>query len=157
MKIDIAGPMSLNLLDFDFKGVKVPKGYTFPLVSNIINALRVIGHEIVAHTTSWYLKETLVFKNESFTICVCPRRGNAGRTLFKSERGFLEEAVHHHRRLIIIGIDNRAKEMSKDIKLNVIERGSIEELKDKIINPFDNILELPMDKIEQWKDQFKQQ
>jgi len=96
MKIGIAGPMTLNLLDFDFKGAEIPKGYPFPLISNIINALRARGHEIVAYTTSWDVKETKVFNDGKFTICVCPRWRNAGRTFFKMEKFWLEKAMREY-------------------------------------------------------------
>jgi polysaccharide pyruvyl transferase WcaK-like protein len=64
-------------------------------------------------------------------------------------------AMHHHKRSIIVGIDNRAKEMAKDINLPVVNRGDNLSLKNKILDPIDCQLNIPVSLIEQWKDQFK--
>ncbi|GAB4405677.1 MAG: hypothetical protein OHK0053_31680 [Microscillaceae bacterium] len=96
MKIGMAGPMALDLLNFEFGDNSVPRGYPFPLISNIINGLFAKGHEIIAYTTSWDVKEIKTFHNNKFTICVCPRWRNAGRNFFKVERAFLKEAMENH-------------------------------------------------------------
>ncbi|MBW1619345.1 polysaccharide pyruvyl transferase family protein, partial [Empedobacter falsenii] len=60
-------------------------------------------------------------------------------------------------RTLIIGIDNRALEIGKDINLNVIKRDDIESItpflksKDYILPT----LTVPLDSINQWKNQFK--
>ncbi|SFF45301.1 polysaccharide pyruvyl transferase family protein [Thermoflexibacter ruber] len=64
-------------------------------------------------------------------------------------------ALHRGKRSIIIGIDNRAKEMAKDIKLPVVNRGDIQTLKSQILYPMDCQLNIPISSIEQWKSQFK--
>jgi hypothetical protein len=56
---------------------------------------------------------------------------------------------------IIIGVDNRAKEMGKDINLPVVDRSDFTLLKKWLHgeNVFSSIL-LPMEKIRKWKNQF---
>lgn len=87
MKIGVAGPMTLKLLDFDFsKQNNIPKGYDFPMTSLLINAFLKRGHEVVAYTTSVGIKEPTVFKSEKLTICIGRRELHAARDFFYSER-----------------------------------------------------------------------
>src|SRR5690606_35276321 len=64
-------------------------------------------------------------------------------------------ALQKKRRAIIIGIDNRATEMHKDIGLPVLERMQIESLRDKIHDRSPIQLHQHWDNIETWKSQFK--
>ena len=65
------------------------------------------------------------------------------------------KALQHKRRTIIIGIDNRAIEMS-EIGLPVIKRENIEIDLEKMINSELEIkINLPIENIEKWKAQFK--
>jgi polysaccharide pyruvyl transferase WcaK-like protein len=57
-------------------------------------------------------------------------------------------------RTIIIGIDNRANEKSKDFNLLVIERKDINHLNDVINSSFETKIVLPMNNIIKWKSQF---
>lgn len=58
-------------------------------------------------------------------------------------------------RTIIIAIDNRATEKSKDINLKIIQRNNIEEKLDSLINEeFETKIKLPLEKINKWKAQF---
>lgn len=87
MKIGIAGPMTLQLLDFDFtKYQNIPQGYDFPMTALLINAFLKRGHEVVAYTTSVGLKEPVIFKGNKFTICIGRREPHAARDFFYSER-----------------------------------------------------------------------
>jgi polysaccharide pyruvyl transferase WcaK-like protein len=63
-------------------------------------------------------------------------------------------ALQKKRRSIIIGIDNRAKEISNDFNLTVIERGDIAELSEAIKTPFSTEITLPNENIAAWKAQF---
>lgn len=96
MKIGVAGPMTLDLLNYDWQDREVPKSYAFPLISNMINALLERGHEVVAYTTSTSVKKPMVFQNENLTICVARREPHAARDLFKSERRDLEHLMKTH-------------------------------------------------------------
>lgn len=63
-------------------------------------------------------------------------------------------ALQKGRRSIIVGIDNRAIEKSKDFNLNVIPRTDINSLDIIIMSNFSTDIRLPWDKIEAWKGQF---
>jgi len=57
-------------------------------------------------------------------------------------------------RTIIIGIDNRALEKSRDFNLNVIDRKNIDDLDVLINKDIITAIELPIDNIKRWKAQF---
>lgn len=63
-------------------------------------------------------------------------------------------ALRHRRRAIIIGIDNRAIEMKKDINLPVVLRSEIDELEAVIQSNFETSINLPIDNINKFKQQF---
>lgn len=89
MKIGITGPMTLKLLDFDFKNESnVPKGYDHPMISMLINSMLKRGHKVVAYTTSIGINRSVVYnKGKSLTICIAKRRErNAAKDLFRRER-----------------------------------------------------------------------
>lgn len=64
-------------------------------------------------------------------------------------------AMQHKRRTIIIGIDSRAIEKSKDFHIKVIKREDIELVESMINSKFETRLNIPFDNIEKWKKQFK--
>lgn len=64
-------------------------------------------------------------------------------------------ALQKKRRAIIIGIDNRALEMRKDIGLNVLERSRMEELSDLIYKEEPVRLAQDWEAIFRWKSQFE--
>lgn len=65
-------------------------------------------------------------------------------------------ALNHKKRSIIISIDNRAKELAKDTNLPIIERIDIKkDLKNKINSQFEININLPIENIELWKNQFR--
>ncbi|MDD5369036.1 MAG: glycosyltransferase [Anaerolineaceae bacterium] len=87
MKIGIAGPMSLRLLESDIRNrPELPVGYPAPIISMLINGLMERGHKVVAFTTSVGIHEPVVLKDVRLTICIAPREPHAARDLFKSER-----------------------------------------------------------------------
>ena len=64
-------------------------------------------------------------------------------------------ALQKHKRTIIIGVDNRAIEISKDTNLLVIKREDIESLlEDKIHSNIRYKLNIPFEAIKIWKTQF---
>lgn len=80
---------------------------------------------------------------ESGKVDYIGTRLHAGiRALQKSVRSF------------IIGIDNRAKEMSRDFGLPVLDESRIEELESWINAPYKINLNIPFERIESWKQQF---
>ncbi|QMV41669.1 polysaccharide pyruvyl transferase family protein [Cohnella cholangitidis] len=64
-------------------------------------------------------------------------------------------ALQHKRRSLIISVDNRAAEIGKDSHLNVLSRSQIEQLTERIINPFNTSIQLLEDNILIWKSQFE--
>ena len=95
MKIGIAGPMTLRLLNCNFRNAnEIPIGYDFPMISMLINALLKRGHEVVAYTTSAGIGHSIVYRGENLNICIARRRErHAARDLFKSERKDLVELM----------------------------------------------------------------
>lgn len=59
------------------------------------------------------------------------------------------------RRSIIISIDNRAEEMAKDYNINIIERDNINELEKLINSNIETKINLPIENINKWINQFK--
>jgi len=64
-------------------------------------------------------------------------------------------ALQKGRRALIIGIDNRALEMQKDFQLPVLHHDRIEELDQHINNASPIKINLPVENIARWKNQFK--
>lgn len=63
-------------------------------------------------------------------------------------------ALQLKKRVIIIGIDNRALEMHKDFNLPVVERHDLTLLKQRINMQWQPEIHLPFDAIAHWKSQF---
>ena len=65
-------------------------------------------------------------------------------------------AMRHGLRSIIISVDNRAEDMKKTYDLKVISRATIEQtLEDQINSEYVTSVAIPIEKINEWKDQFK--
>ena len=65
-------------------------------------------------------------------------------------------ALQHKRRAIIIGVDNRAAEMSKDINLPHLAREDIDKLEYIINDKWPTNLKINFDAIQIWRSQFIQ-
>lgn len=64
-------------------------------------------------------------------------------------------ALNHKKRTIIIGVDNRALEISKDCNIEVIKREDVKyKLEKKIQSKFVTSIKLPLEEIYIWKSQF---
>lgn len=63
-------------------------------------------------------------------------------------------ALQHKNRTIILGVDNRALEKSKDFNLPVVDRENLNELKAKINEDFETAIKIPLKEIREWKSQF---
>jgi len=63
-------------------------------------------------------------------------------------------AIQKGRRALIVGVDNRAREISKDTRLNVIPREQVEDIVDFIQNDYTTHIQLPSENIRIWKNQF---
>lgn len=65
------------------------------------------------------------------------------------------KALQAQKRSIIIGIDNRAAEISKDSGLFVVPRTNIEKLTSLITGSFRTEIKMPLQDIHSWREQFK--
>lgn len=63
-------------------------------------------------------------------------------------------ALQRTKRSLILSVDNRAKEISRDIGLNVCERSNFFEIQDFIENDYVTRLSVPFGEIAKWKAQF---
>jgi polysaccharide pyruvyl transferase WcaK-like protein len=63
-------------------------------------------------------------------------------------------ALQHKKRTLIIAIDNRAKEISKDTNLPVIDRFDVEGIENWINSYYETNINIPIDAITKWKSQF---
>ena len=64
-------------------------------------------------------------------------------------------ALQKKKRTLVIAIDNRAKEISKDIGLNITQREDIDSIKIFIQNPYITNINIPIDDINQWQNQYR--
>jgi glycosyltransferase involved in cell wall biosynthesis len=97
MKIGIAAPVPLHLLDIDFKGKSIPDtNNRVPITSLLINALLQKGHEIVVYTTSYKIAEPVVIESDRATICVAPFTPHPGRDFFKLIRQNLIQLMNKY-------------------------------------------------------------
>lgn len=64
-------------------------------------------------------------------------------------------AIQFKKRALILAIDNRAKELAKDINLNVTDRSDFETILNFISNSYKTELKIPLENIKKWKEQFK--
>ncbi len=65
-------------------------------------------------------------------------------------------ALNKKIRSVIVVIDNRAREIAKDTNLPVVERDIISEKLEGLINSnFETKIQMPLEKIEMWKNQFR--
>lgn len=63
-------------------------------------------------------------------------------------------AIQHKKRSIIIAVDNRAHEMSKDFNLVTVDSSNLEKLDSLINSKLETKLNIPYANIKQWKQQF---
>jgi hypothetical protein len=53
-----------------------------------------------------------------------------------------------------LSVDNRAKEICRDINLKVTERQNLDEINNFINQDYQTVINLPVKNIQLWKDQF---
>lgn len=64
-------------------------------------------------------------------------------------------AMQFGRRSFIIEVDNRALEMGVDFKLPTLQRTAFDQLQDMINSSYTTKIELPVENIRRWRDQFR--
>lgn len=65
-------------------------------------------------------------------------------------------ALQHGNRMLILAVDNRALEISRDTNLNVIPREDVARVADFIDGTYQTSIRLPQGAIDQWKAQFNE-
>ena len=95
-------------------------------------------------------------------IVIAPDLAEYDRFLTEIQPDFIGTRLHggiralqHRCRVLIIGIDNRAKEMGKDISLPFLPQENMKELPGLLQNGWDIALKIPQKNIDIWKDQFR--
>lgn len=63
-------------------------------------------------------------------------------------------ALQNKKRTMILAVDNRAVEISKDILLNVVWRNNLKSIEAFIKSPYQTDLNVPIESIQKWKNQF---
>lgn len=64
------------------------------------------------------------------------------------------QAMHYKRRSLILAVDNRAAEISKDTGIQVVQRKDIAAIRQWIIMPLDVSIQIDTEAIRMWKNQF---
>jgi L-malate glycosyltransferase len=96
MKIGIAGPMSLELLNFNKKIEDLPYGIPFPMISMLINGLLKKGLKVVAFTSSPGIAKSYIRETENLVLCVVPQTIHSARYLYKPERKRLTDLMQKY-------------------------------------------------------------
>lgn len=96
MKIGIAGPITLKLLNVDFGDTVFPQTHSIPIIAHIVNGLLSREFEVIVYTTSSEINQSLVWKSNAITICIAPSEPHPGRDFFKSERRELIKLMQNH-------------------------------------------------------------
>lgn len=97
MKVGIAGPISLKLINQDFDEFEIPeKHYEFPFMASLVNGLLEKGIEVVVYTNALGIDNPIVIEKEKITICIGRRRQSPGRRFFNIEINDLAELMRKH-------------------------------------------------------------
>ena len=90
-----------------------------------------------------------------------PSLGSFDKTLARDSLDYIGTRLHggiralnHKKRSLILAVDNRAKEIAASTNLPVVDRANIEEIKEWIYSRKETKLNLPIEEIEKWKEQF---
>ncbi len=96
MKIGIAGPVDVHMLNMDIGSHELANDFPFPMYSMLANNLIDRGFQVVIFTLSAHVKEVVEFKNHALTLCIAPARPNPGRRFFNHEVRVLSELMTAH-------------------------------------------------------------
>jgi len=97
MKIGIAGPISLDLLNVEFKENEIPNGvFSFPMIAIIANGFLELGHEVIIYTYARNIEHPITIKKNQITICIGKHSPSPGRRFFKNEINSLLNLMKEH-------------------------------------------------------------
>jgi polysaccharide pyruvyl transferase WcaK-like protein len=101
-------------------------------------------------------------KTNENVVLVHPRLESYDEALMRPDMDYVGTRLHagiralqKGRRALIIGIDNRALEMQKDFNLPVLHQDRIEELSHHVNDALPVKINLPVENIARWRNQFK--
>ena len=105
-----------------------------------------------------YLKELNELDNIKI---ISPNIGDYDKILRNNEIDFVGTRLHggiralqNKRRTIIVSVDNRANELNKNYNIPIVQREKIDTLEQKINGLWETNINLPIERIEEWKSQF---
>jgi L-malate glycosyltransferase len=96
MTIGVAGPVNLQILDWDLAGTDLPSTNSFPLTSHFINALLKRGFKVVAYTNSTEIAEPMVLESGNLKVCISREKPQPGRRFFLFEVKDLHRMMEAH-------------------------------------------------------------
>ena len=96
MTIGVAGPINLQILDWDLKGTNLPPTNAFPLTSHFINALLKRGFKVIAYTNSTEIAEPMVLESGNLKVCISRQKPQPGRRFFLFEVKDLRRMMAAH-------------------------------------------------------------
>jgi len=85
MKIGIAGPLNVQTLNLKHNKEELPVCHEFPMYSLFINSLIDQGHTVTAITLSREINTIKIIADDNIKLIIIPRKGKAGRRLFRYE------------------------------------------------------------------------
>lgn len=80
--IGIAGPITLSLIKLEKKWKGIPQGYSFPMISNLVNYLLTQDYRVIVYTHSSDIREQKVYKEKKIIICVAPHNTQLSKINF---------------------------------------------------------------------------
>lgn len=96
MTIGVAGPVNLQILNWDLKIKNLPQTNAFPLTSHFINALLKRGFKVIAYTNSTEIAEPMVLESGNLKVCISRQKPQPGRRLFLFEVEDLRKMMVAH-------------------------------------------------------------
>ncbi|MBD1395627.1 glycosyltransferase family 4 protein [Pontibacter sp. JH31] len=96
MTIGVAGPVNLQILDWDLKDTNLPATNSFPLTSHFINALLKRGFKVIAYTNSTEIEEPMVLERGNLKVCISRQKPQPGRRFFLYEVEDLRKMMAAH-------------------------------------------------------------
>lgn len=96
MTIGVAGPVNLQILDWDLAGTNLPPTNSFPLTSHFVNALLKRGFKVVAYTNSTEIAEPMVLESGNLKVCISRQKSQPGRRFFLYEVEDLRQMMLAH-------------------------------------------------------------
>ena len=82
MVVGIAGPLTKELINVDWREEEIPDIPGFPLIAYIVNGLIKRGIHVIVYTNAYNIKTCKVFYGDNLTLCIGRRTQHPGRNFF---------------------------------------------------------------------------